>query len=62
MGMTQLQDALANTPSLIAKYGIQFQDGNRQISIPAEFAFGISHAVADALQEMIADKEISGQN
>lgn len=62
MDMNQLQDALSNTPRLVEKYGIQFQDGNRLISIPPEFAFDISHAVADALERMIAEKEISGQN
>ncbi len=58
MDMDQLQEALASTPSLIGKYGLQFEDGNRLISIPAEFALGGSNAVADALAQMIANEEL----
>ena len=61
MNMDQLQEALASTPGLIEKYGLQFQDGNRLISIPAEFALGVSNAVADALAQMIAEEDLRGQ-
>lgn len=58
MNMAQLQDALSNTPNLVEKYGIQFHDGNRLISIPPAFSFAIAGAVQDALREMIAEQEI----
>lgn len=58
MDMAQLQDALASTPSLIEKHGLQFQDGHRLITIPAEFALGVSNAVADALAQMVAEEEL----
>jgi len=60
MKMAELQIALNTTPKLLEKNGIQFHDGHRIISIPAEYSLVIAGAVAHALNEMIFEVEMSG--
>jgi hypothetical protein len=59
MTPAQLEEALAATPDLILKKGIQFHDGQRIVSIPAAFCYEISEGVAIALRDMLADKRRS---
>lgn len=62
MNMAQLQDALQNTPALVEKHGLQFEDGNRLITIPPEFSYVLACAISAALTEMIFEAELSKNN
>lgn len=56
MTTAQLQEALAASPDLILKNGIQFHDGQRIVSIPAAYSYEIAEGVAIALRDMLKDK------